>query len=102
MKRQEACILFLMFSFLLLTAVMPAQTQTQSYPVIQAGSAEDKALQLIDQEPETEKRIAMLEQFLKDFPAMAKSPDVNTLFVFNYRQTRNGAKLIECAERVWR
>jgi tetratricopeptide (TPR) repeat protein len=100
MKRQEACILLLMFSFLLLTTVMPAQTQDQPYPAIQAGSAEDKALQLIDQEPQTEKRIAMLEQFLKDFPAMAKSPDVNFLFVFNYRQMRNGAKLIEYAEKV--
>jgi len=104
MKRREACILLLMFSFLLLTTVMPSQTQietqTQPYPAIQAGSAEDKALELIDKEPGTEKRIAMLEQFLKDFPAMAKSPDVNTLFVFNYREMRNGAKLIEYAEKV--
>jgi tetratricopeptide (TPR) repeat protein len=69
-------------------------------PMILAGSPEDKALRAVENEPDAAKRVSLLDQFVKDFPAMVQVPDVNEMYVFAYQQLKNNSKVIEYSEKV--
>jgi|GEM_PF-6272349 len=86
-------------SFVVFTTMAFSQSQTPA-PMIVAGSPEDKALRVVENEPEASKRVQLLDQFVKDFPAMAVSPDVNELYVFAYQQLKDDGKVIEYSEKV--
>lgn len=69
-------------------------------PVLQAGSPEDKSLRAIENEGDAAKRISLLDQFVKDFPASAEVVEVNQMYVLAFQQTKNTAKLVEYGEKV--
>lgn len=85
--------------FVVFTATAFSQSQTPA-PMIVAGSPEDKALRGVENEPDASKRVQLLDQFVKDFPAMAVSPDLNELYVFAYQQLKDDSKVIEYSEKV--
>lgn len=85
---------------LLVAAPALAQSQPTEAPVIRAGSPEDNALRVVENESDSDKRLGLLDQFLKDFPALTQSPEVNALYVLTYQQLKNNGKVIEYAEKV--
>lgn len=98
MKRFQIGILHVVLILLFTTAAL-----SQSQPpvgMIVAGSPEDKALRAAENEPDAAKRVLLLDQFVKEFPAMAQAPDVNEMYVFAYQQLKNNEKLIEYSEKV--
>lgn len=86
--------------FLLSVSALWGQSQPSNVLMIQAGSPEDKALRAVENESDASKRLTMLDQFLKDFPAMLQSPDVNAMYVLAHQQLKNTGKVIEYAEKV--
>jgi tetratricopeptide (TPR) repeat protein len=88
------------FVLLFLASLTWAQSQPPAAPIILAGSPEDKALRVVEDETDAAKRTTMLDQFVKDFPPMVQSPEVNTLYVVAYQQLRNNAKVVEFSEKV--
>lgn len=98
MKRYQIGIVHGVLILLFTTAAL-----SQSQPpvvMIVAGSPEDKALRAVENEPDAAKRVLLLDQFVKDFPAMAQAPDVNEIYAFAYQQLKNNNKLIEYSEKV--
>ncbi|MBZ5552702.1 MAG: hypothetical protein LAO21_08285 [Acidobacteriia bacterium] len=84
---------------LLFTTAAFSQSQPPVVMIV-AGSPEDKALRAVENEPDAAKRVQLLDQFVKDFPAMVQAPDVNEIYVFAYQQLKNSDKLIEYSEKV--
>jgi tetratricopeptide (TPR) repeat protein len=84
---------------LFFTTTALSQSQPPAVMIV-AGSPEDKALRTVENEPDVAKRVQLLDQFVKDFPAMVEAPDVNEMYVFAYQQLKNNSKLIEYSEKV--
>ncbi|MBZ5536556.1 MAG: hypothetical protein LAO31_11415 [Acidobacteriia bacterium] len=98
MKRYQIGIVHVVLILLFTTAAL-SQSQPPAAMIV-AGSPEDKALREVENEPDAAKRIQLLDQFVKDFPAMVQAPDVNQIYVFAYQQLKNNIKLIEYSEKV--
>lgn len=85
---------------LFFSVVTFSQTAKPAPPILQAGSPEDKALRVIENEGDAAKRIRLLDQFVKDFPALADLIEVNQMYALAYQQSKNAAKVMEHGEKV--
>src|SRR5216117_3516726 len=67
---------------------------------VQAGSAEDKAFQKIDAENNVEAKIALLQQFEKEFATSKALREAYLQLVQIYQQKNESAKIIEYGEKT--
>ncbi|MDD5543050.1 MAG: hypothetical protein PHX83_07725 [Acidobacteriia bacterium] len=95
-KKHAVVMLWLLIS----SIVVWCQTPPSTPPMIMANSPEDKALRVIESETDAAKRVTLLDQFVKDFPAMAYAVEVNELYTFAYQSLKDNAKVVDHAERA--
>lgn len=88
------------FLLIISTTVLWCQTPPSAPPMILANSPEDKAMRVIETETDAAKRVTLLDQFVKDFPAMAYAVEVNELYTFAFQSLKDDAKVVEHAERA--
>ncbi len=100
MKSVGAAIIRGMMLFLMGVSAVLAQSQAPARIMIQAGTPEDKALRVAENENDVTKRIQLLDQFLKDFPAMNTVLEVNELYTVSYQQLKDSAKVVEYGEKA--
>src|SRR4051812_46733902 len=67
---------------------------------VQAGSPEDKAFQKIDAENSVDAKIALLQQFEKEFPQSKSLREAYLQLVEIYQQKNDSAKIIEYSEKT--
>jgi tetratricopeptide (TPR) repeat protein len=90
-----------LFPFLLAICAMPAQAQIGKSIMVPAGTPEDKAVNAIAAAPDPAQKIALLDQFMKDY---GSKPDLallgEILYTTAYLQHNDYDKAIEQGEKV--
>src|SRR5437868_15024763 len=67
---------------------------------VQAGSPEDKAFQKIDAENNPDAKVALLQQFEKEFPQSKALREAYLQLVQIYQQKNDSPKIIEYSEKT--
>lgn len=65
-----------------------------------AGTPEDKLLQQIAAETDTDAKLQLLKTFEEQFPQSKVLPDIYLMMIEQYRQKSDGNKIIEYGEKV--
>jgi hypothetical protein len=95
----RAFLIRLLLSALLLTALGFAQLQKITIP---AGTPEDKALQEISNEPDAEKKLAMYEDFVRNFSSNPMAVAYGNWQIAQYYQTSGDLEKSRALPYSWR
>src|SRR5262245_31901928 len=89
-----------MNAILLSMFVVCSSAVSASASQVVAGTPEDKMLQQIAAETNTDAKLQLLQTFEEQFPQSKVLPDVYLMMIEQYRQKSEGNKIIEYGEKV--